>query len=125
MAQAILVLNAGSSSLKFSVYKVQAGGEMALDSKGQVEGIGTHPRFLAKSAAGEQLAEESYGTEEVAGHPEALERLAAWVIARLGDSELVAVGHRVVHGGPDYAQPVLIDDAVLEGLEAFVPLAPP
>ncbi len=124
MAQAILVLNAGSSSLKFSVYKVEAGDDMTLDSKGQVEGIGTRPRFLAKSAAGEQLAEETYGTDAVAGHPEALERLAAWVIDRLGDTELVAVGHRVVHGGPDYAQPVLIDDAVLQGLEAFVPLAP-
>ena len=124
MADAILVLNAGSSSLKFSVFLVDGADGLALDSKGQIEGIGTQPRLLAKAGSGEKLAEDSLPADEVAGHAAALNHLGDWLGERLEDHSLVAVGHRVVHGGIDYAAPAVIDDAVLARLEALVSLAP-
>jgi enoyl-[acyl-carrier protein] reductase I len=75
---AILVLNAGSSSLKFSLYDADAPGEPVALSNGQIEGLGTRPRLIVRDAQGQLLAEEGYDVDEVAGHPEALARLEAW-----------------------------------------------
>jgi acetate kinase len=121
MAQAILVLNAGSSSIKFSVFALQPGERLALDSKGQVEGIGTQPRFVAKDAAGEVLREESFAAD---GHAAALRRLGGWLRERLADDRVLAIGHRVVHGGAEFDRPVVIGAEVMARLERLVPLAP-
>jgi acetate kinase len=121
MAQAVLVLNAGSSSIKFSVFALQGERELALDSKGQVEGIGTQPRFVAQAAAGDVLCDERFDAD---GHPAALRRLGGWLRERLAGDRVLAVGHRVVHGGADHDRPVLVDDAVMARLERLVPLAP-
>jgi acetate kinase len=123
MPDAVLVLNAGSSSIKFSVFALD-GGALSLDSKGQVEGIGTKPRFVASDAAGASLSDEDFEIEGADGHGQALRRLSEWLRQRLADDCVVAVGHRVVHGGPDFAAPVAIDDGVLQRLESLVPLAP-
>lgn len=124
MVDTLLVLNAGSSSLKFSAYAPGDGEDPTLMFKGQIEGIGTHPRFVARDAEGAALADRRYGAEEVSEHDAAVGVVAGWLRAIAGHTRLAAVGHRVVHGGADFAAPVLIDNNVLRKLEALVPLAP-
>ena len=118
-----LVLNAGSSSLKFCVYRRPEGAGWALEARGQIEGIGTSPKFSAKNGAGEALASDTLdaGIRDV---PAALESLATWLRGRYGGARVLGVGHRVVHGGPAYAQPVIVTDKVVGDLRALIPLAP-
>jgi acetate kinase len=123
MADAIAVLNAGSSSLKFSLF-AQAGDELELVVRGQAEGLGTAPRFVAKSAAGETIATHSWGEGKPLGHDGALEHIVAFLQANPRGLSLKGIGHRVVHGGMHYAQPVRVDRTVLTDLEQFIPLAP-
>jgi acetate kinase len=120
---AIAVLNAGSSSLKFSLYDVR-GDALALTARGQAEALSTSPRFVAKDASGVVLDEKAWGEGATVGHAGALDHLAAFLRRRLGDQRLLGIGHRVVHGGPEYAAPVRVDRAVLDALEKYVPLAP-
>jgi acetate kinase len=122
MADHLLVLNAGSSSVKFAVYGRAAEGWRE-EARGQIEGIGTAPKFSAKDAAGQKLVDEKLGTD-VRDARSALGGLAAWLRKRFPDAKLVGVGHRVVHGGSRYAAPALVTDAVLADLRALVPLAP-
>jgi acetate kinase len=122
MSEHILVLNAGSSSVKFAVYGRAAKG-WADEARGQIEGIGTAPKFSAKDAAGKKLADEKLGAE-VRDARSALGGLAAWLRKRFPDANLVAVGHRVVHGGSRHAAPALVTDEVLADLRALIPLAP-
>jgi len=112
---AVLVVNAGSSSLKFQLFAVGADGPER-QVKGLVEGIGTRPWFRV---TGDGVAEDRAAPEvgDVAG---AVRLMLDW----LGPGRFAAVGHRVVHGGPDHAAPVVVDDRVLAGLEALVDLAP-
>ncbi|HUM01025.1 MAG TPA: acetate/propionate family kinase [Thermoanaerobaculia bacterium] len=117
MTPALAVLNAGSSSLKFSVYR---GDPPALVLRGQAEGFGTAPRFVVRDAAGVPLADEAVADS----HVDAFRHLSAWLRGRYPGVSLSAVGHRVVHGGMHYAEPVLVDEAVLKRLESLVPLAP-
>lgn len=125
MRDAIIVLNAGSSSLKFSVFEI-VNGELNLAARGQLEGIGTRPRFKAKDAQGNVMADDA--PEAPAGrfgHPEAFAHLAQWIRQHYeGKLKLVAVGHRMAHGGQDFVAPVLIDDEVMAGLERLIPLVP-
>ena len=123
MADAIAVLNAGSSSVKFSLFTLK-GRELALELRGQIEGIPTSPRFIAKDGAGNALAEKSWGESVQLGHAGALDHLVAYVRERLGAERLADIGHRVVHGGLDYTRPVRVNETVLRTLENFVPLAP-
>jgi acetate kinase len=123
MADAIAVVNAGSSSLKFSLFLVEAD-DLALDVRGQIEGLYTTPRFAAKNPSGRTVAERSWGEGAALGHEGAVEHLRAFLRERLADNRLVGVGHRVVHGGLDYAEPVRVDARVLKALERFNPLAP-
>jgi acetate kinase len=123
MPDAILVLNAGSSSIKFSVF-VARDDALELHVRGQVEGLFTAPRFIAKDAAGTALAEKHWGEGVSLGHPGAVEHLGAFLRSELAGLNLIGVGHRVVHGGLDYTRPVRVDAAVLARLERFVPLAP-
>jgi acetate kinase len=118
-----LVLNAGSSSLKFCVYRSSGADAWRLDARGQVEGIGTSPRFTAKDGAGAKLSEQSLdGTVRDARG--ALDSIAGWLRTRYGGARVIGVGHRVVHGGARYAAPTLITSKVLEDLRELVPLAP-
>jgi acetate kinase len=120
---AIAVLNAGSSSLKFSVFaeKAQA---LELIARGQAEGLYTAPRFVAKDSEGKTLAEKSWGEGVKLGHDGALDHIVAFARGELAGHTLAGVGHRVVHGGLEYSRPVRIDAKVLEALEKYVPLAP-
>jgi acetate kinase len=122
----LLVLNAGSSSVKFQLFALptDAGDGPARRLRGQVEGIGTaHPRLAAADADGRTVADEACPPGRAADTAGAQDVLGDWLVRHLG-APPAAVGHRVVHGGPDLAAPVLVDDAVLARLEALVPLAP-
>jgi acetate kinase len=125
MPAAILVVNAGSSSIKFSGFTPAPEGDPALILRGQMEGIGgTRPRLAARDQNGAVLVERTFEPTEVSGHYEAFRAVAEWLRSKGGGGGLVAIGHRVVHGGADFAGPVLIDDAVLARLDKLVPLAP-
>ena len=123
MSETILVVNAGSSSIKFQLFSVGAGDQLQRLLKGQIEGIGVHPHLVAKGAKGDVLIDKTWPAAEAGDVPAALGKVVEFLRAEIG-SLPVAVGHRVVHGGPDYSAPILIDDAVVERLEAFAPLAP-
>jgi acetate kinase len=123
MADAIVVLNAGSSSIKFSLF-LERGADLELDVRGQIEGIYTAPHFVAKGRDGTQRSEKSWPEGTKLGHEAALGHLLDFLKAELADDRLVGVGHRVVHGALDYREPVRMDAAVLAKLEKLVPLAP-
>jgi len=123
MADAILVLNAGSSSVKFSVFLAQAGA-LELLLRGQIEALFTQPRFEAKDPDGNKLEAKTWPDGTQLGHAGALDHLVEYLRAECGEHELRAVGHRVVHGGMAYSAPVRTDAAVVATLEQFVPLAP-
>ena len=123
MADAIAVINAGSSSIKFSIFGLREG-TLALDVHGQIEGLHTAPHFVARDPAGHTVAERSWGEGTALGHDGAMEHLQTFLRERLAGDRLVGVGHRVVHGGPEYAAPVRIDAATLKALERLIPLAP-
>lgn len=118
----LLVLNAGSSSLKFRLYAVTDGRTEA-EVTGQVDGIGSRPRFVASAADGRPVEDRPLaGT--VTDASAALGWLTGWLVERFDGRRLLAVGHRVVHGGARHHAPVRVDDALLADLEALVPLAP-
>ena len=118
-----IVLNAGSSSLKFSIYRRSDATAWKVDVRGQIDGIGTSPRFSASDGAGERLADERL--EKSMDARGAFDALAAWLRARYGGAaRVLGVGHRVVHGGAKYARPTIVTPEVLEDLRALVPLAP-
>ena len=119
----ILVVNAGSSSVKFQVFAAQSSGELTRKIKGQIDGIGTRPRLRGSDADGAQSADREFRPEDVADVPAALHAAAAWLRDELRINP-TAIGHRVVHGGPDFDRPVLVTAEVLARLERYVPLAP-
>ena len=121
MANCIAVLNAGSSSIKFAVYGT--GSNETLLIRGQIEQIGVSPRLVVKNAEGEQIAEESWPPEGF-DHAAATNVIVEKVRGLIGDAKVSAIGHRVVHGGTDYAAPVRIDANVLAALAKLTPLAP-
>lgn len=116
-----LVLNAGSSSLKFCVFQRPAGDVWRLEARGQIEGIGTTPRLTVKDANGQKLADEDVSVRD--GN-QAVEALAAWLRSKYGGSRVLGVGHRVVHGGAKFKGPTVINDQVLNELRELIPLAP-
>ena len=125
MQDGILVLNAGSSSIKFLLFAAQAGA-LAPQIRGQIEGLHTAPRFTAKDAAGKVVGEKAWGDGVQLGHDGAVTHLAEFLReqGRTRGIELRAVGHRVVHGGLDYTKPAKVNAGVLAALEKYVPLAP-
>lgn len=123
MTDAVVVLNAGSSSLKFSLY-LNRGKALELDLHGYIEGIYTAPRFVSKAPDGSVKAEQSWPAGTEPGHAGALDHLVDYLRSELVDDRLIGIGHRVVHGGPIYAQPVRVDAGVLKVLERFIALAP-
>jgi len=119
-----LVLNAGSSSLKFCVYRRPAQHPgWQLEARGQIEGIGTSPRLSVKNDAGTKVFDEPLSASVRDGRA-AIDALASWLRSRYGGSRVLGVGHRVVHGGARFAAPTIVTNEVLEELRRLVPLAP-
>ena len=124
MPDTVLVLNAGSSSIKFQLFGAGEGDRLTRLLRGQLEGIGTaRPRLSARDAEDRQAVDRQVPPRDAADVGRAQEVLGGWLLEHLG-APPVAVGHRVVHGGPDHAAPALVDDVLLDRLEALVPLAP-
>ena len=122
MRKPILVLNAGSSSIKFSVFETSQDRSLVAAAHGEVSEIGNAPKFDAVGPGSEKLVEQPI---EGSGHDGAIAAIHAWLIRQCGsEASLSAVGHRVVHGGARFTQPVRIDAGVIAELEALVPLAP-
>jgi acetate kinase len=120
----ILTLNAGSSSLKFAAFRLADGGEPSVLASGQIEGIGATAKGSVKRASGETADLSFDGSHARIDHAAATGSILDWLRKAGYDSSIAAVGHRIVHGGPDFAQPVRIDDATLTKLKALIPLAP-
>jgi len=123
MNEAILVLNAGSSSIKFSLFVLRSE-HLEPSVRGQIEGLFTAPRFIAKDGGGKTVSEKSWGEGVTLGHEGALDHLTQFLRGELEGLAPIGVGHRVVHGGLEYTRPARVDARVLGALEKFVPLAP-
>lgn len=116
-----LILNAGSSSLKFCVFGRPPGEGWHLEARGQIEGIGSAPRLAVKGANGENLAKHDVAVRDA---HEALDTLAGWLRSKYDRSHLLGVGHRVVHGGARFKGPTILNADVLRELYSLVALAP-
>ncbi len=119
----ILVVNAGSSSVKFQVFAVGRGNSLSRMIKGQMDGIGSRPRLRAESNDKASLIDREFPPDKVSTVPDAIQETGRW-LREQHSLNLFAVGHRVVHGGPDYGQPILMDQNVLANLERYISLAP-
>jgi acetate kinase len=118
----ILVVNAGSSSLKFQIFAI-GGSDLTCLLKAQIDGVGTRPRLRAQGDDKRVLIDETYAPERIPDLPTAITTAGRW-LRETQNFNLIAVGHRVVHGGAAYDRPVLIDQQVLAQLEQYVCLAP-
>jgi acetate kinase len=121
--ETILVVNAGSSSLKFQLFGIEPPQRLTRLLKGQIDGIGVWPRLRAALTDGSTAVDHVFSPQEIPDLPAAIHVTGAW-LRETQDVDLVAIGHRVVHGGPEYAQPVLVTAELVERLARYVPLAP-
>ena len=119
----ILVVNAGSSSVKFQIFAIEGPDELTLQIKGQVDGIGTEPRLRARGPGRVELVDRRFDREQIPDVPAALQASGAWLRQQY-NIDPIAIGHRVVHGGPKFDRPVLVDAEVLATLQQYVSLAP-
>jgi acetate kinase len=119
----ILVANAGSSSVKFQVFGISADGGLMRQIKGLMDGVGSRPRLRVTAVDGAVLVDRTYESETVHDVATALATAGGWLREEL-KVDPVAIGHRVVHGGPDYDRAVLVDQDVLARLERYISLAP-
>ena len=120
---AILIVNAGSSSVKFQVFQVQGKAGLKRLVKGQFDGIGSRPRLRADGPNGSRLIDQTFPLDEVPDVATAMRTAGGW-LRDTQNLQPIAVGHRVVHGGPDYDRPTQIDAKVIADLARFIPLAP-
>ncbi len=118
----ILVVNAGSSSLKFQIFSIERAGEPQRLIKGQMDGIGVRPKLQAKTGDS-SIVDKEFALNEIPDIPAAIDTVADW-LRRTQPFNLAAVGHRVVHGGPLFDKPVIVDQEVVGHLQQYVPLAP-
>lgn len=124
MTQAVVSLNSGSSSIKFALFTLEDSGNPRLSAGGKIERIGIAPSLAIRSIAGETLHAHIWADGAGLSHAELLEYLFAWARGHLDGHEIVAIGHRVVHGGTEFAAPCRLDEAILAKLEKLCPLAP-
>ena len=121
----VIVVNAGSSSLKLSVYFLEDDDALRLAAHGAIEEIGAEsPHLQADMADGTNIADENLSAQQVGDHGDAYQILRECVTNALDQVHPVAVGHRVLHGGRDFSAPVIIDEQVRRRLDDFIPLAP-
>ncbi len=116
-SEAIVVVNAGSTSLKFAAYAVDASRSLPLLCRGEIESMESDPHFVVKNAAGKQLGVHEWGKGRAIDHKTALHFVITWLEANLADSKVIAAGHRIVLGGTRFEAPVRIDSDVLDYLD--------
>ncbi|RKP49597.1 acetate/propionate family kinase [Pararobbsia silviterrae] len=120
---AILVINSGSSSIKFSAFSVVSRSLEPI-AHGLIEELYSRPHFEVKRHSGERIDDKRWPDGERLGHDKAIAFLLDWLRAHGGGATLLAVGHRIVHGGDAYREPVRVNAEVVERLAALIPLAP-
>ncbi|MES2086131.1 MAG: acetate/propionate family kinase [Pseudomonadota bacterium] len=123
MSRAIISLNAGSSSIKFGLFALEAPGPVRT-AAGKLEGVGLSPRLTIRDAGGGLLLDRTWAGGGDLTHEALFEDIFSWASDHLEGREIAAIGHRVVHGGSRYAAPVVVDDEVLAELDTLSPLAP-
>nr|WP_294512091.1 acetate/propionate family kinase [uncultured Rhodopila sp.] len=124
MTRHVVTLNAGSSSIKFSLFEA-VGDTLSPVAIGQVETQGQQRKISIHDGAGTSINEATWSRPDGAPfHKDALDRILSWRRATFPDAQVEAAGHRVVHGGLRYAEPVLITDDVLDYIKSLIPLAP-
>jgi len=124
MTDAVVVINAGSTSLKFGVYGVGAAGSLSLRCRGQVENMQEDPHFIAKDETGKPVEAHEWGEGQSIDHRTALRFVVTWLEANIAGLKVAAVGHRVVLGGVRFATPVKIEDDVLDYLDSLAAMEP-
>src|SRR5258708_7734233 len=124
MANAFVVLNAGSTSVKFAAYTGDDPHSLDLVCRGQLDGIGSQPSFAAKNSKGEVIETRTCNGERPLDREGALKFVIAWLERHEAGLKIVAVGHRVVQGGVAHEQPTLVDEKVLRELEKLIPIVP-
>ncbi len=124
MKEGIAVINGGSSSIKFSLYEIGENRHLEPCCHGQIEGIGIDPNFTARAGDGKVMEEKRWKNHPDVNHRFLLSFLIQWIRENLDGLQIRAVGHRVVHGGAHYSEPVRVDERVLERLGSLAPLAP-
>jgi len=124
VTRALVSLNAGSSSIKFGLYRLDDAGHPHHAAGGKIEGIGTAPHLAARADDGSLAVDRRWDDGAAMTHEDLLGELIAWAQGHLGDNRIVGVGHRVVHGGTDFASPVRIQGTVMDRLGALSELAP-
>ena len=123
MANAFVVINTGSTSVKFAAYTGDDADSLDLVCRGQLDGIGSQPSFAAKNAKGERIDAQTWDKERL-DREGALKFVLTWLERHEAGLEVVAVGHRVVLGGAAHERPTLVDEKVLAELEQLVPIVP-
>jgi acetate kinase len=122
MTSAVLALNAGSSSIKLALYETNGQGALRPVASGLLESLAEKPHFVAHGPDGRVLAEQHW--DRAGAHEDYLTTVLDFAEKALGHDRLAVAGHRVVHGGADHIAPELVTPALLDALEALVPLAP-
>ena len=123
MGDTVWVLNAGSSSVKFSSYQLAEAGGLVQSLRGELEAIGTRPHLRATDVQGRPVVDKAYPVADVSSRPQAIQQLSAFLRSQPATT-LRGIGHRVVHGGPHHAAPAKVTPELLMELEALVPWAP-
>ncbi len=124
MKNYLLIINAGSSSIKFALFLLAPGCGLQADASGQMDAIGIKPHLRVVDETGQTLIDQDCSSHEIHDHDSALAFIRGWIDIYQGDGRLVAVGHRVVHGGSQYVTPVLVNAGILDDLERLTSLAP-
>ncbi len=124
MDDAILVFNSGSTSIKFAAYAVGENNTLALINRGEIDGMQTGPRFIARNAAGETLDAPKFDEDHAIDHRTAIHSIVTWIEKHIAGTKVIAAGHRVVLGGTRFEAPTLIDEGVLSYLESLVIMEP-
>ncbi|MGO9049059.1 MAG: acetate/propionate family kinase [Xanthobacteraceae bacterium] len=124
MTKGILVINAGSTSVKFGAYSCAAAKSLDLVCRGQVEGIGSQPSFVAKNSEGKPIDAHDWDEAHPLDQEGAIRFIVAWLETHQTDLEIAGVGHRVLQGGLAYEKPVLVDETVISGLEKLETIEP-
>ncbi len=124
MAKGILVINAGSTSVKFAAYRHDGGDDLSRAARGQIEGIGSQPHFIVKGADNKPIDAHEWESDDPLTQDGALRFIFSWLKKHLEEITFVAAGHRVVLGGVRHDRPALVDEAILAELDSLCKVEP-
>ncbi len=124
MVDAVIVLNAGSTSVKFGAYCVDATRKLPLLCRGQIDSMQGNPHFVAKDETGKALDAQGWGKGHAIDHKTAMRFVVTWLESKIAGMRIVAAGHRIVLGGTRFAAPALIEGDVLDYLESLTTMEP-